>query len=140
INASVTHRWQEISFGPGGVIDIHLHPVTLGPQIVGGKTNLFEIPDPLLPWIDINDPADRPFAYFDSTSGQSPGRSGMVTLKLEMFDNAGNHVLCGNAGHGGPFQFLLPDLTGTPGSYTNAPAPNIDANGDLQFRIRVDNN
>ena len=140
VNASVTHRWQEISFMPGGVVNIHLHPVTLGPNLVGTETNLFEIPDPALPWIDIVDPVDRPFAYVDSTAGQAPGRSGMMTLKLEMFDAAGGHVSCGNAGHGGPFQFLLPDLGGTPNDYTNAPAPNIDLNGDLVFELRVDNN
>jgi hypothetical protein len=140
MSASVTHRWQEITFGPGSIIDIHLHPVTLGPQLVGGQTNLFEIPDPALPWIDINDPVDRPFAYFDSTGGQTPGRSGMVTLRLEMFDNSGAPVSCGNAGLGGPFQFLLPDLTATPNDFINAPAPNIDVQGNLVFRIRVDNN
>lgn len=140
INASVTHRWQEVTFGPGGEVDIHLHPVSLGPQLVGGTTNLFEIPDPTLDWINIVDPADRPFAYFDSTGGQSPGRSGMVTLKLEMFHADGTHVECGNAGHGGPFQFLLPDLTATPDDYTNAPAVNIDAQGNLVFRVHVDNN
>lgn len=140
VNASVTHRWQEITLGMGGVINIHLHPVTMGPTIQGGQTNLFEIPDPSLPWIDINDSADRPFAYFDSTAGQTPGRSGMVSLKLEMFNSAGGHVVCGNAGHGGPFQFLLPDLGGVPDSYTNAPAPNIDVDGNLIFRLRVDNN
>jgi hypothetical protein len=139
INASVTHRWMEVThIGP--VINIHLHPVTLGPQIVGAETNLFAIPDPSLPWIDINDPADRPFAYFDSTAGQTPGRSGMVTLKLEMFDNAGNQVACANAGHGGPFTFILPDPLGGPNDYTNAPAPTIDGAGNLIFKVRVDNN
>jgi len=140
INASVTHRWQEVTFPGGGVIDIHLHPVTLGPQLVGAETNLFEIPDPLLPWIDINDPVDRPFAYFDSTAGETPGRSGLVTLRLEMFNHLGNHVVCGNAGHGGPFQFLLPDLGAPVGNYTNAPAPNIDASGNLIYQVLVDNN
>ena len=140
VNASVTHRWEEITFGPGATINVHLHPVTLGPQLIGSHPNLFEVPDPNLPWIDIVDPIDRPFAYIDSTAGQVPGRSGMVTLRLEMFDGAGNHVASGNAGHGGPFQFLLPDLNGTPDDYTNAPAANIDAQGDLVFRIRVDNN
>lgn len=140
INASVTHRWQEITFGPGGKIDIHLHPVTLGPRLVNGTTNLFEIPDPAIDWINIVDPSDRPFAYFDSTAGQTPGRSGLVTLKLEMFHANGTHVACGNDGHGGPFQFLLPDLGGTPDDYTNAPAANIDANGDLGFQVLVDNN
>jgi hypothetical protein len=140
INASVTHRWQEVTLLGGGIIDVHLHPVTLGPKLVGAQTNLFEIPDPTLPWIDINDPADRPFAYFDSTAAQTPGRSGNVTLRLEMFDGAGSHISCGNAGQGGPFQYLLPDLTATPNDYTNAPAPNIDSNGNLVFRLRVDNN
>src|SRR5579864_1231376 len=138
INASVTHRWMEVTHA-GPVINIHLHPVTLGPQIVGAQTNLFAIPDPSLPWIDINDPADRPFAYFDSTAGQTPGRFGMVTLKLEMFDGAGNPVTCANAGHGGPFTFILPDPMGGPNDYTNAPAPNIDADGNLIYRVQVDN-
>lgn len=140
INASVTHRYQEVTYGPGGVVDIHLHPVTLGPRVVGSENNLFEIPDPSLPWININDPADRPSAYFDSTGGKAPFRSGMATLKLEMFDGTGAHVACGNAGHGGPFQFILPDPSGLPNSYANAPAATIDASGNLIFRIRVDNN
>jgi len=138
INASVTHRWMEVTH-VGPVINIHLHPVTLGPQMVGAETNLFSIPDPALPWIDINDPVDRPFAYFDSTAGQTPGRSGMVTLKLEMFDGAGHHVTCANAGHGGPFTFILPDPLGGPNDFTNAPAPNIDVDGNLIFRVQVDN-
>jgi hypothetical protein len=138
INAPVSHRWMETTTS-GGTIHVHLHPVSLGPRVVGGQTNLFEIPDPALPWININDPADRPFAYLDSTAGETPGRSGMMTLKLEMFRGDGTHVQCGNAGHGGPFQFLFPDLVMGPGDYVTAPAANIDVNGDLLFRIRVDN-
>jgi len=64
----------------------------------------------------------------------------MVTLKLEMFNDAGAHVQCNNAGHTGPFTFLFPDPSGTTNDSTNAPAANIDANGDLVFRVRVDNN
>jgi hypothetical protein len=140
ISAPVTHRWQEITIGGGGVIVIHLHGYALGPRLVGGQSNLFEVPDPTLDWIDIDDPADRPFAYFDSTAGQLPGRSGLCTLKLEMFDAAGNHVSCGNGAHAGPFRYLLPDLGAPPGTYTDAPVPNIDANGDLIFIVGVDNN
>jgi len=140
VTGSVVHRWQEITFGPGGVIDVHLHPVTLGPRLVGTETNLYEIPDPTLPWINIVDSIDRPFAYVESSAGETPGRSGMLTLRLELFTATGAHVPSGNASPGGPFQFLLPDLTGTPNDYINAPAPNIDANGDLVFEIRVDNN
>ena len=141
IHTSVTHRWQEISAGPGGTIVIHLHSVALGPRLVGTQSNLFEIPDPALDWINIVDPLDRPFAYFDSTDGQTPGRSGMCTLKLEMFNGAGNHVASSNVGHAaGVFKFLLPVLAGPAGVYTDASASNIDANWDLLFRIQVDNN
>ncbi len=138
IRSTVTHRWKLVTVS-GGMVNIMLNSVTLGPVPVGAETNLFEIPDPTLDWVDIVDPADRPFAYFDSTGGQVPGRSGMVTLKLEMFDSAGNHVSCGNSGHGGPFTFILPDQMGV-NQFTDAPAPNIDSNGNLIFNVLVDNN
>lgn len=133
ITAAVTHRWMQVVG-----MNILVRPVLLGPHPVGAQENLFEIPDPTLPWININDPADRPFAYFDSTAGQTPGRSGMVTLKLELFTTLGVHVPCANAAHGGPFTFMLPDVA--PDSYMPAPTHTIDANGDLIFIIRVDNN
>lgn len=153
INASVTHRYMTVTVLPGPVIVIHLNPVTLGPQTVGGTPNLFAIPDPTLPWIDIDDPADRPFTYFDSTGGVTPRKSGMCTLMLEMFDGAGNFVPCNNtlgsstlgdqAGDPappGPFTYILPDLAGPPDTFTNAPTPNTTDHGRLIFRIRVDNN
>ena len=136
ITADVTHRWMQVVG-----MNILIHPVLLGPHPVGTQENLFEIPDPNLPgpWIDINDPSDRPFAYFDSTAGQRPvGRSGMVTLKLELFDTLGNHVPCANDDHGGIFTFMLEPDAMSPAS--PAPAPNIDADGDLIFVLRVDNN
>jgi hypothetical protein len=134
VTADVTHRWMEVVG-----MNILIHPVLLGPHPVGAQENLFEIPDPNLAWININDPADRPFAYFESTAGQTPvGRSGMVTLKLELFDTLGNHVPCANAGHGGIFTFMLTPDAMDPTS--PAPAANIDANGDLIFVLRVDNN
>lgn len=137
ISAPVTHRWMQESTS-GGVITINLNSVALGPNLVGSESNLYAIPDPDVPWVNINDPADRPFAYFDSTTGV-PGRSGMVTLRMEMFDASGTHVPAGNPGHGGPFRYLLPDLTATAAQYTDAPASNIDTNGDLVFRVYVDN-
>jgi hypothetical protein len=57
-----------------------------------------------------------------------------------MFDAGGNHLSSGNAGHAGPFKYILPDLALPPGAFKDAPAPNIDASGDLNFRIGVDNN
>jgi hypothetical protein len=153
ITLPVSHRYMTTVTLPGPVILIHLNSVNLGPKTVGGTPNLFEIPDPLLPWVNIDDPSDRPFAYFDSTGGVTPRRSGMCTLLLEMFDSAGNFVPCNNvlgpstlddqAGDPPPpgnFTYILPEIGGPPDNYTNAPPPNITDHGRLIFRIRVDNN
>jgi hypothetical protein len=157
IKATVTHRYQTLTIS-GMIITIHLIPVTLGPLLIsgptnpGGTSNLFAIPDPTLPWIDINDPLDRPFAYFDSTGGLTPGKSGMCTLILELFDGDGNFVPANNTlglsalgdqpGDPAPpglFTYILPDIGGPPDTYTNAPTPNITDHGRLIFRVRVDN-
>lgn len=158
IHASVTHRYETITISGPDII-IHLNPVTFGPQLVSGPSNLagtsnlFAIPDPLLPWIDINDPADRPFAYFDSTGGGTIFKSGMCTLMLELFDadgkfvpannlrgfsTDGDHV--GDPGGPGAFTYILPQIGGPPNTYTNAPTPNVTDHGRLTFRVRVDNN
>ncbi|MEO6836211.1 MAG: hypothetical protein ABI231_09965 [Candidatus Tumulicola sp.] len=150
VTASVTHRYQTlVSVWPD--IVIHLNPVTFGPQTVGSTPNLFAIPDATLDWIDIDDPADRPFAYFDSTENVTPGKSGPCTLMLELFDAAGNFVPCNNArgsstdgdlgtdpGGAGGFTYILPEI-GSPGTYTNAPAYNVTDHGRLTFEVLVDN-
>jgi hypothetical protein len=150
INAPVTHRYHTITYVPH--IQIHTHSVNLGPRPpIGGEQNLFEIPDPFpgLGWIQINDPWDVPFAYFDSTDNHlppfthtdaAPRRTGMCTLRLELFDAAGHLVPCGNNGVGGPFDFVLPDLSGPPTEYTSVLGPhNITPEGRLVFRVLVDN-
>ena len=162
ISAPVTHRYQT-----GFVPPITIDSYTLGPKTVGANSNLFEIPDPSLAWVDIVDPLDRPYAYFDSTEGAPPtrsgfnsavctgtaGKSGMVTLILEMFDSAGNFVPCNNtpgastlgdqAGDPplpGTFGFILPQVGGPPTAYDFAPTPNITDHGRLIFRVLIDNN
>jgi hypothetical protein len=149
ISTPVTHRYMTVSYVP--YLTIQYHPVTLGPNTVGGTTNLFEVPDPHPSdgWIDIDDPWDRPFAYFDSTGkglgaftyNDTPGRrSGLCTLMLEMFDAAGNLVPCDNLSGSGHFVFVLPDLS-DPTKYTSLlTSNNITASGQLTFRVRVDNN
>jgi hypothetical protein len=149
ISAPVNHRYMTVTVKP---LEIHLHTVNLGPQTVGGETNLFEVPDPYPGdgWVNINDPYDRPFAYFDSTDNHYspfsytdvlPRRSGMCTLLLEMFSAKGKRVPCGNNGVGGPFEFVLPDLGGPPTAYTSVLGPdNITPEGQLMFRVLVDNN
>lgn len=150
IRNTVTHRYMVVTYAP---LTIHLVPVTLGPKTVNGVNNLFEVPDPHPGdgWVNINDPYDRPFAYFDSTGNHLPPftyidsasvarRTGLVTLLLEMFDTNGNLVPCANLGGSGAFKFVLPDLT-TPDKYTSVlTANNITPQGQLMFRVRVDNN
>jgi hypothetical protein len=149
INAPVNHRYMTVTYSP---LQIHLHTVNLGPQTVGGEQNLFEVPDPYPGdgWVNIDDPYDRPFGYFDSTDNHYspfnytdalPRRSGMCTLMLEMFDASGKPVKCGNNGVGGPFVFVLPDLGGPPNQYTSVLGPhNVTPAGQLVFRVLIDNN
>ncbi len=150
INAPVNHRYMTVtSWAP---LEIELHTVNLGPNAVGSEQNLFEIPDPYPGdgWVDIDDPYDRPFAYFDSTGNHyspfgytdaAPRRSGMCTLLLEIFDAAGNLVKCANNGLGGPFDFVLPDLSGAPTQFTSQLLDNnITPDGQLTFRVLIDNN
>ena len=162
INAPVTHRFQT-TFVPPIFIDSY----SLGPKTIGTTSNLFEIPDPGVEWRIIVDPLDRPFAYFDSTEGAPPvrtgfnsaqcggetGRSGMVTLILELFDSTGKFVACNNAtgastlgnqpGDTPPppttFGFIFPKVGGPPNEFDFAPAANITTHGRLIFRVQVSN-
>jgi hypothetical protein len=96
----------------------------------------------------VDDPSDRPFAYFDSTGNllpkfthtdASPRKTGLCTLLLELFDVNGVQVPCGNRGLLGPFVFVLPNPA-LPGTYTSAlTANNVTLEGQLFFRVRVDN-
>ena len=162
IQTPVTHRYQT-SYTPPFFIDSFL----VGPHTVGPNSNLFEIPDPNKIWVNIVDPLDRPYAYFDTTEGApgthnggntaqcigTTGRSGMCTLVLEVFDSGGNFVPCrhpfglspiddqpGPQPPAGNFGFLLPKVGGPPNAFDFAPTPNITDQGRLIFRIYVDNN
>jgi hypothetical protein len=151
ITAPVNHRYKTVT-GVLPNINIHLTTVNLGPQTVGAQQNLFAIPDPFPSdgWVNIDDPWDRPFAYFDSTNNHyspfsytdlSPRRSGLCTLMLEIFDATGNLVSCANNALAGPFVFVLPDLTKSPGNYTSTLGPNnITPSGQLLFHVLIDNN
>jgi hypothetical protein len=132
-----TIRYQTITYPTPTTILIVNTPVAFSEQSKGGNDHLFAIPGHLASnqaWIDF------PYANFDSTLGGTAA-AGQCTLKLEMFDNAGNPVPCNNVVPGGPFTFLLADQTQpTVGTYTNAPSANIDGAGNLLFTILVDNN
>ena len=146
-----TIRKQKTTYIAPSTVIIQNTPVTFVTQTVGANTDLFAIPEHLpadTVWIDF------PYGNFDSTLGAIPdpdpsnncrlgllpGQSGLCTLKLEMFDNAGNPVASDNLGGPATFAFLLADQSLPVGTYTNAPAYNIDGAGNLTFQIMVDNN
>jgi hypothetical protein len=162
----VAHSYM-VDTADGG---IEIRHENLGPRTVGTTENLFAFPDHAHQWVIYNSDADTTFAYFDTTEGRvdtvdtsttdgvSARRSGLCTLMLEIFDNAGNLAKCTNppgpstlgahptdpAGPG-VFRFLLPQEgtnTNSPASIDNPPAPatNVTAHGRLYFQILVDNN
>jgi hypothetical protein len=151
IKAPFTIRKEKTTYiGPSTVIIVDT-PVTFVAQTVGPNTDLFAIPEHLpadTVWIDL------PYANFDSTLGAIPdpnasidchntsltGQSGLCTIRVEMFDNGGNHVACDNGGGPATFAYLLPDQSIALGTYTNAPAFNINPSGDLIFQFMIDNN
>jgi len=151
IKAPFTIRKEKTTYIAPSTVIIVDTPVTFVAQTVGPNTDLFAIPEHLpadTVWIDL------PYANFDSTLGAIPdpnastdchntlltGQSGLCTIRVEMFDNAGNHVACDNGGGPATFAYLLPDQSIALGTYTNAPAFNINADGDLIFQIMIDNN
>lgn len=147
ITAPFTIRKEKTTYIAPSTVIIVDTPVTFVTQTVGPNADLFAIPGPLpsdTVWIDL------PYANFDSTLGENQtgncentlltGTAGLCTIRLEMFDSAGNHVACDNLGGPGTFAYLLPDQTLPLGTYTNAPAYNINTDGDLIFQIVVDNN
>jgi hypothetical protein len=151
ITSPFTIRKEKTTYiGPSTVIIVDT-PVTFVTQTVGPNSDLFAIPEHLpadTVWIDL------PYANFDSTLGAIPdpsassdcrqvlltGQSGLCTLRIEMFDSAGNHVASDNLGGPATFAYLLPDQSVSLGTYTNAPAYNINGAGDLILQFIVDNN
>jgi hypothetical protein len=82
----------------------------------------------------------------------TPGKSGLCTLILELFDGDGKFVPCNNTRGGstigdhpgdpagpGAFTYILPQIGGPPNTYTNAPVFNITDHGRLTFQVLVDN-
>ncbi len=100
------------------------------PTPANSEDNLFEIP-PDLDWYVENDHTDRPFAKWD-TSGLPDGK---YTLKLEMFDAAGNKVTPSGAG----FKFFLAEGSPTDDEWPVNDSPHIEADGSMFFHVHVDN-
>src|SRR5882724_8082337 len=127
ISGPFTIRKQKTTYIAPSTVIIQNTPVAFVPQTVGPSTDLFAIPQHLpadTQWIDF------PYGNFDSTLGAIPdpnaaidcrlgllpGQSGMCTLKLEMFDNAGNPVASDNMGGPATFAYLLAESVATRGN------------------------
>lgn len=72
----------------------------LGPKVVSGVPNLFEIPPELPPegdWAFPNPPVDLANGVFDTSALSAPGK---YQLKLDLYDSSGNPVNIAAAGIG----------------------------------------
>ncbi len=73
-------------------------PYNLGPKVVNGVPNLFEIPPGVPPegnWVSPNPPVDEANAQFPTTDLPAPdpgGTHGKYQLKVDLFDQNGNPV------------------------------------------------
>ncbi len=117
--------------------DLVLEAYNLGPKVINGKPNLFEIPPSLPPvgqWSIPNAVEDTASAKFQTTTLaplESPGvlwpESGMYQLKVDLFDENGNIVNVEALG----IKFCVPtstDLSST--IYTeNAADPSLTSDG-----------
>ncbi|WP_431825134.1 hypothetical protein [Burkholderia sp. F1] len=109
----------------------------LGPQVVNGVPNLFEIP-PELPlegdWAFPNPPVDLANAVFDTSGLSTPGQ---YQLKLDLFDSTGNPVDVAAAGIG----YFVPTTVDPDGTIHTADAATlglVSANSFI-MTLHVDN-
>jgi hypothetical protein len=93
----------------------------LGPKVVNGVPNLFEIPPELPPegdWAFPNPPVDLANAVFDTSGFAAPG---LYQLQLQLFDSAGNIVDIAAAGIG----YFVPTTTDPDGTIHTADASTL---------------
>src|SRR5262249_27083307 len=110
--------------------DLVTTPYQLGPQTVGARNDLFEIPPELPPtgdWAFPNPPYDLANAQFPSDLLPSPtppgGTDGLYQLKLELFDSAGNVVNIVAASIG----YFVPTFTDSTGTIHTADASTLSS-------------
>jgi hypothetical protein len=109
----------------------------LGPQVVNGVPNLFEIPPELPPagdWAFPNPPVDLANAVFDTSSFPTPGK---YQLKLDLFDSTGNPVNIAAAGIG----YFVPTTVDPDGTIHTADASTLGLVSGNSFimTVHVDN-
>lgn len=138
ITTPITHRYLT-QIGS----DFFILSEGLGPFPVGGKPGLFTVPDPGKDWIDLKH-TDRAFALWHTalwnkaqSRYEAQVADGPYTLRLEMFDAAGNNLNPTTAGAG--WNFFLPTSPAVGGIWPVDDAPHVQADGSVLFNIWVDN-
>lgn len=118
-----------------------IQPYQLGPQLVGGTPNLYEIPPPLPPvgqWIVADAVVDTTSAVFPA--GLAPAAAaGLYEFELTLFDAAGAAVNANALG----ISYRIPttlDLTATIPTANAAALGLVTGTGRLVYRLHVDNN
>jgi hypothetical protein len=118
----------------------------LGPKVVNGVANLFEIPPALPPqgdWAFPNPPSDLANAVFPTVTpplGPTPppeGTHGIYQLKLELFDSSGAQVNIATAG----IRYFVPTTQDPDGTIHTADAATIGLVSGNRFilTMHVDN-
>lgn len=108
------------------------------PNPASSEDNLFEVP-PDLDWYVEHDRWDRPFAKWDTTKlagGNVEAAADKYTLKIEMFDAAGNKVTPTGAG----FKFFVVEGSLVDDEWPVDDAPHVQPDGSILFNVHVDNN
>jgi hypothetical protein len=138
INAPITHRYLT-QVGS----DFYIVPEDLGPFVIGGKPNLFKVPDPGKDWIALNQ-NDRAFAIWHTALWDAglnryvaQVADGRYTLRLEMFDAAGNNL--DPTAAGAQWNYFLPTSDVVGGVWPVDDNPHVQADGSVHFNLWVDN-
>ena len=119
-----------------------IDPYLLGPQTVGGTTDLYEIPPALPPvgqWVIADAVSDTTSALFASQTFAPPAGAGLYEFELTLFTAAGAAVNATTAG----IAFRVPtttDLTATIPTANAAALGLVTAAGRFVMRLHVDNN
>jgi hypothetical protein len=132
--------WRHYAHWVGPTLMIE--PYKIGPQLVGGTPNLFEIPPALPPvgqWIIADAVVDTTSALFHSGTFAPAGPGdGLYEFELTLFDGAGTAVNATTLG----ISYVVPttlDLTTTIPT-VNATTLGLVTAGRLIYQLHVDNN
>ena len=120
-----------------------IQPYTLGPQIVGGTPNLYEIPPALGPggtqWVIADAVHDTTSALFRSQTFAPPAGAGLYEFELTLFNAGGAAVNATALG----ISYRVPtttDLTATIPTANAAALGLVTFAGRFVMRLHVDNN